>query len=416
MIVSYLKHLFRNGSFLTLFKNFSFLSIIQILGIIYPLITYPYLIRVLGGELYGMVVFAQAIMAYVVIVVNFGFNVSAVRRVSENRNNIDKICEIYSSVTLLKLTILVISLIVLSISCFCFDSKISIIILLLMGLAIEEVFFPIWLFQGLEEMKYITFITFIAKTVYVVLVVTMISSPDHYLRLPLLISVSSIMTSLCALQILKKKGIRFVRVKMSQLHNDFVESLPFFTSRLASVVMERSNVLIIGVFFDYTMVSIYDLCIKVVSIIRTPFGLVSQVIYPHVVRNRNMNIVKKTYYTVIIAGCVISIIVMFCSNLIVQLLSGDNLLGAETYLMIMIWYVPIVGASYILGASTLVVNGLSKEYNLSVVYSLIFYVLMITIFYFFKIINLSTITIAMLLPELFTLLYRRYITQKQQLF
>lgn len=370
----------------------------------------------LGGELYGMVVFAQAIMAYVVIVVNFGFNVSAVRRVSENRNNIDKICEIYSSVTLLKLTILVISLIVLSISCFCFDSKISIIILLLMGLAIEEVFFPIWLFQGLEEMKYITFITFIAKTVYVVLVVTMISSPDHYLRLPLLISVSSIMTSLCALQILKKKGIRFVRVKMSQLHNDFVESLPFFTSRLASVVMERSNVLIIGVFFDYTMVSIYDLCIKVVSIIRTPFGLVSQVIYPHVVRNRNMNIVKKTYYTVIIAGCVISIIVMFCSNLIVQLLSGDNLLGAETYLMIMIWYVPIVGASYILGASTLVVNGLSKEYNLSVVYSLIFYVLMITIFYFFKIINLSTITIAMLLPELFTLLYRRYITQKQQLF
>lgn len=415
-MVNRIRSLFKNQSFLTLFSNFSFLSIIQILGILYPLVTYPYLIRVLGGELYGMVVYAQAIMAYVVIVINFGFNVSAVRRVSENRNSIDKLCEIYSSVTLLKLIILLFSLIVLSSLVFFVDSKIIIIILLLLGLAIEEVFFPVWLFQGLEKMKYITYITFIAKTIYVIMVITIISSPDHFLRLPLLISVSSIITSLCAIYILKKKGIRFVRVKKIQLRNDFVESLPFFASRLSSVVMERTNVLIIGAFFNFTMVSIYDLCIKVVSIIRTPFGLVSQVIYPHVAKTRNMTIVKKTYYTVIAVGSVISIIVMFCSSIIVHLLSADNLIGAESYLRIMIWYVPIVGASYILGASTLVVNGFSKEYNLSVVYSLILYILMIAIFYLFDIINLNTITLAMIVPELLTMLYRRYITKKNNIF
>lgn len=415
-MIGRIRSLFKNQSFLTLFSNFSFLSIIQILGILYPLVTYPYLIRVLGGELYGMVVYAQAIMAYVVIFINFGFNVSAVRRVSENRNNIDKLCEVYSSVTLLKLIILLLSLIVLSFLFFFVNSKIIIIILLLLGLAVEEVFFPVWLFQGLERMKYITYITFIAKTIYVIMVLTVISSPDHYLRLPLLISVSSIITSLCAIYILKKKGIRFVRVKPVRLRNDFVESLPFFASRLSSVVMERTNVLIIGAFFNFTMVSIYDLCIKVVSIIRTPFGLVSQVIYPHVAINRNMSIVKKTYYTVIAIGSVISIIVMFCSSLIVHLLSADNLLGAESYLRIMIWYVPIVGASYILGASTLVVNGFSKEYNLSVVYSLILYILMIAIFYFFDIINLNTITLAMIVPELFTMFYRRYIAKKNNIF
>ena len=416
MITTKLKILLRNGSFITLFKNFSFLSIIQILGILYPLITYPYLIRVLGGELYGMVVFAQAIMAYVVIVVNFGFNVSAVRRVSENRNNKSKLSEIYTSVTVLKLVILLVSMIVLGMISFFFETKINIIMILLFGLAIEEVFFPVWLFQGLEEMKYITFITFIAKTVYVILVVTTISSPEHYLRLPLLISVSCIITSLCALKIIKEKEIWFVRINKNQLKNDFVESVPFFTSRLASVVMERTNVLIIGLFFDYTMVSIYDLCIKVVSIIRTPFGLVSQVIYPHVARNMNMRIVKKAYYSVIAVGSVLSIIVMLSASLIVHLLSGDNLLGADNYLRIMIWYVPIVGASYILGASTLVVNGFSKEYNYSVIYSLVVYIILISLFYLLNIINLSTITVAMLVPELFTLLYRRYVTNKNKIF
>ena len=65
-----------------LVQNFSYLSALQIFNLLIPLITYPYLIRVVGKETYGLVVFAQAIIGYLVILTDFGFNISATREVS----------------------------------------------------------------------------------------------------------------------------------------------------------------------------------------------------------------------------------------------------------------------------------------------------------------------------------------------
>ena len=95
-----------------LLANFTYLSIIEIIGLLLPLITFPYLIRTIGAQKYGIIVFAQTIVAYLVMIVNFGFNVSATRRISENRHNINKINEIYSSVIFQKLLIFIIALVV----------------------------------------------------------------------------------------------------------------------------------------------------------------------------------------------------------------------------------------------------------------------------------------------------------------
>ena len=86
-----------------LLANFTYLSLLEVIGLLLPLISYPYLIRTVGANYYGIVVFAQAIIAYIIIVVNFGFNVSATRRVSESRDNLLKIKQIYSSVVYSKL-------------------------------------------------------------------------------------------------------------------------------------------------------------------------------------------------------------------------------------------------------------------------------------------------------------------------
>lgn len=87
-----------------LLANFTYLSIIEIIGLLLPLITFPYLIRTIGAQKYGIIVFAQTIVAYLVMIVNFGFNVSATRRISENRHNINKINEIVNSTSKCKFT------------------------------------------------------------------------------------------------------------------------------------------------------------------------------------------------------------------------------------------------------------------------------------------------------------------------
>lgn len=405
-MISFLK-LENNKTAKTLFANFTYLSILEIIGLLLPLISYPYVIRTVGADNYGVVVFCQAIIAYVVIIINFGYNVSATRKISENRTNVLKIREIYSSIVYQKLLIFAICLVSGLFVLIFLKYDYSVILLGFIGLCIQEVFFPTWLFQGLERMKFITIITFVAKCSCLILIFLFVHDKKDYACIPVLYSIGGFFTSVLSVIILKKKfDIYFVKVSKYRMKEDFLESLPFFTSRLSAIVMERGNVLVIGTFFSYDMVAIYDLCAKIVSILKTPFSLVAQVIYPNVAKSKNMLLVKKSIKIVLLFGAFVCLFVYLFAPNIILLLSDTSMLGAVSILKIMVLYVPIVGISYLFGASVLVVKGYSREYNLSVVYSVLLYILMLLSFISFSKVNLYTMALAFVAPELFVALYR----------
>lgn len=405
-MISFLK-LENNKTAKTLFANFTYLSILEIIGLLLPLISYPYVIRTVGADNYGVVVFCQAIIAYVVIIINFGYNVSATRKISENRTNVFKIREIYSSIVYQKLLIFAICLVSGLFVLIFLKYDYSVILLGFIGLCIQEVFFPTWLFQGLERMKFITIITFVAKCSCLILIFLFVHDKKDYACIPVLYSIGGFFTSVLSVIILKKKfDIYFVKVSKYRMKEDFLESLPFFTSRLSAIVMERGNVLVIGTFFSYDMVAIYDLCAKIVSSLKTPFSLVAQVIYPNVAKSKNMLLVKKSIKIVLLFGAFVCLFVYLFAPNIILLLSDTSMLGAVSILKIMVLYVPIVGISYLFGASVLVVKGYSREYNLSVVYSVLLYILMLLSFISFSKVNLYTMALAFVAPELFVALYR----------
>ena len=405
-MISFLK-LENNKTAKTLFANFTYLSILEIIGLLLPLISYPYVIRTVGADNYGVVVFCQAIIAYVVIIINFGYNVSATRKIGENRTNVFKIREIYSSIVYQKLLIFAICLVSGLFVLIFLKYDYSVILLGFIGLCIQEVFFPTWLFQGLERMKFITIITFVAKCSCLILIFLFVHDKKDYACIPVLYSIGGFFTSVLSVIILKKKfDIYFVKVSKYRMKEDFLESLPFFTSRLSAIVMERGNVLVIGTFFSYDMVAIYDLCAKIVSILKTPFSLVAQVIYPNVAKSKNMLLVKKSIKIVLLFGAFVCLFVYLFAPNIILLLSDTSMLGAVSILKIMVLYVPIVGISYLFGASVLVVKGYSREYNLSVVYSVLLYILMLLSFISFSKVNLYTMALAFVAPELFVALYR----------
>ena len=400
----------------TLIANFSYLSIIEIIGILLPLISYPYLIRIVGAQSYGVVVFAQAIISYMTIVVNFGFNVSATKQVSENRTDVKTLNKIYSSIIYLKFLLFIICCIILFLILCLIGYEYTFIVICFLGLCVQEVFYPTWLYQGLEDMKFITIITFLSKCSFLLLIFLFIHDADDYVYIPIFYSIGGILTSLVSIILVRKKfNINFVKVPIWQMKQDFRNSLPFFASRLSSVIMERTNVIAIGSFFSYEMVAVYDLCTKIVSILKTPYSLVAQVVYPNVSRNGNMAVIKKILSPLFLSGICLSLLVVLTSRWIVLFLGGEELYDAIFILKLMVWYVPFVGISYLFGASVLVVKNHSKEYNLSVVYSVLLYLIMMVFFYLFNSINLYTMTLTFLLPEIFISLYRVYIAKKYNL-
>ena len=140
----------------TLIENFGYLTLLQICNLLIPLVTYPYLINTLGKNLYGVIIYSQAIVSYLAIFVNWGFNISATKYISINREDSKKINEIVSVVYIVK-TLLLIIVFGFLFLIFLFPEirEYKLLYIFSMWQCIYECLFPIWFFQGIEKMKYI---------------------------------------------------------------------------------------------------------------------------------------------------------------------------------------------------------------------------------------------------------------------
>ena len=95
-MISWLKNKFRNNKLII--QNAGYLSIIEVVRMVMPFVALPYVIATIGGEKYGLAVFAQTIVTYFTIFINWGLDISALRDISVNRNNSNELNKIVSTV------------------------------------------------------------------------------------------------------------------------------------------------------------------------------------------------------------------------------------------------------------------------------------------------------------------------------
>jgi len=97
------------GRFTTVVQNASWLSVFEIMRMAMPFIALPYLIQTVGVTNYGTVVFVQSIVAFFILLINYGFDTSAVRDVSIYRHDKKQLDKIVSAICILKTLIACIS-------------------------------------------------------------------------------------------------------------------------------------------------------------------------------------------------------------------------------------------------------------------------------------------------------------------
>jgi O-antigen/teichoic acid export membrane protein len=398
-----------------LIHNFSFLSILHFFNMILPLITYPYLIGVLGKEVYGLIVYVQAIMAFLVVLIGFGFNISATKEVSIHRNNSKKLSKIVSSVLIIKGILFLLVLVILALLLLVIPKAkgYESLFILTLWMCLYEVVFPIWYFQGTEQMKYITYITMFCRITFLGLIFILIKSPNDYLLVPIINGVGAILAGTSALYIIfGRDKLTFIFPHFRKIKEVFVSSIPFFYSNALVIIKERTNVLIIGMMFSMDEVTYYDLAQKIVEIIRLPFTVVKDTIFPSIAMEKNMLKLKKFYNLSVWFSILINLIIIILSPFIVKLLVGSEMLNAINITRYYSLIIPLSVISMYMGTN-IIIFGKIKIYQNSIFISTVSYVLILFFFYYCTSINSYTVITASFLSLITEIIYRNYHIKKQ---
>lgn len=389
----------------TIIANFSYLSIFQFFNIISPLIAYPYLIKVLGKDIYGLVIFAQAIIYYLAIIVSFGFNISGTKFVSINRNNKDKLSEIVSSIFIIKAILLLLSILLLNIILFYTNQAKGFYILFYLSLwiCVYDVIFPQWYFQGIENMKYITLITLFSRTLFLCLIFIIIDSSKDYLYVPIINGVGAIFAGAISLYIIfYRHRIKFKFQSFSTLSYYLKDSLSIFLSNISVNIYKNTNKVVIGIFLGMTQVTYYDLAERIVNVFKIPHNILSQTIFPRISNERNINFVKVIFKYSVFGTLMLYILLTITSNSIVLYLGGPQMMISVNILYILGLSIPIIAIGNIFGVQSLIAFGLKKEFTKVVLITSILYFILLSAIFLFMDYTVYNVSIVTLMIETFT--------------
>ena len=355
-----------------LIQNFSSLSILQFSNYLFPLITFPYLVRVLGPEKFGLVNFAAAFVAYFNVLTDYGFNLSATQEISVNRENKNKINEIFSSVFLIKLFLFLISgivfvILVLSIPKFSSDSLIYIFSFLIV---FGNVLFPVWFFQGMEEMKYITFINVTVKALWVIAVFILIKSQEDILLLVILNGTSFILIGLVSLVILRLYfSVSFIIPHDEEVKKQLAEGWYIFVSTASITLYTTSNIFILGLFTNNTVVGYFAAADKIRVALQGLFHNASVTIFPYLSKlfkesqQEAISFIKKYLRVSVIIAGILTIFTFVFAKEIILIIVGSKFIPSINVLRIIVFLPIIILLSNIYGIQIMLNLGYKKEFS-----------------------------------------------------
>jgi len=353
-------------------KNFFALSILQVANFIFPMITLPYVTRIFGPEIYGLLNFATSFLVYFSLIVNYGFDLSASREISQNRNNWSKVEEIFNNVLFSKLFLFFIASIFFLVSLFAIQKieEYKALYLIMYFGSIFNIFFPTWFFQGIEKLNITAIFTFIVKLIFTGLIFLLIKSKDDYLLYPLTTIIGQIIVSIISLILITK---RFnIKLKMPltflAIYNTLKEGSKIFLTTVIINLYTTTNLVLLGFLATDYDVGIFSAAQKIIIIIISLItGPIGQSLYPHIgytLSKNYQNGIQKIYESfliVVIITIVPAIIIFIFPSIIINILYGHQFNDAIITLRILAFLPLIIGISNIFGVQGLLNLKKDKE-------------------------------------------------------
>ena len=311
-------------------KNVSMLYLFNIANLIFPLLTLPYLTRVLSVECYGIITYVKSCMVYLAIFLEFGFLLSATKDIVNAKNDSKIISQITGTVTLAKILLSFMAALGLF-AMFSFlpilENNKAFAILSFCAVAITALI-PDYLFRGLNMMDIITYRFITCKAVSVLFTFVLVKNDMDILLIPLLDILSSAIALALSLVYMHQRKIHVAPVSIRCSLTKIRESFTYFISNFATTAFGALCTVLIGVYLNITDVAYWSLCVALTGAAQSLFSPVMTGIYPHMISTRDLLLIKKIlviFMPLIILACAIAYVL---APQLLRLVSGEKYVAA----------------------------------------------------------------------------------------
>lgn len=356
--------------------NFANFGLFQIINYIVPLVTIPYIVRIIGPEKFGILSIAQAITYYLWIITDYGYSISGVQLISQSEKDSKAGSKIVKNVFTIQF----------SINLFCFLLLILIFNIYSPFTAYKEIFIfyffsttanillATWLYTGLEKVKFISSLGFIYRIIYVILIFLLLKSENDYFLVPILYSGSMLIGGFISVSLMVMKfKYRFNRSIPLTCLTFLRQDRQIYISNIFANLYRNSNVLILSIFASEASVGIYSAGEKIVKAIQGTFTPLTQSFYPYISRitktsqSQSIRVIKYTIIFIsVIAGSVAAIIFVF-SDYLTNLAFGENFSATALIIKITSPVILFGVINFVLGIIFMTNYGMKKEFSYSVI-------------------------------------------------
>jgi len=369
-------------------NNFFSLTALQLSNYIIPLLVLPYLARVLGPEKFGLTAFAQAFVFYFILITDFGFNLSATREISINRDSKENISKIFSAVMIIKTFLLLVSFIILMLLVY-FVNKFSTdwnLYLLTFLSVIGSVLFPQWFYQGIEKMKFITIITIGTRVIFTVFILLFVKKTSDYLLYSFLNSAGFLISGLIGFIVsfsLFKVKFRFLLFSEIRFH--FSQGWHIFLSTISISLYTTSNSVLLGFFTNYSIVGYYTVAEKLFKVFQFMGMPFFQAFFPHFSKlyhenkTRAIDSFNKIFKLTILFSSILALMLFFLASPLLILVFGCKYENS-VYVFSMLSFILIPGlGNYMLGIQGMINFGYQEALSKIIIIFGLFHIVLVSL-------------------------------------
>ena len=273
------------GKYRQVIENFFSLSVLNAVNIVLQLITLPYILGVVGKANYGIYAYVFMVIQYIILFSTYGFNFSATKQISQLRDDNSAVTRIYNAVIGCKTVIaLVLVLAVVACSRWVFEESIGFEMFLLgTGMILGDIMNPVWLFQGMEKMKYMTLVNSTSKILFTVLVFFVVRSVDDFYLLILLNSCGYLLAGILSLVLARKQfKVRIALPGVRDMIAQFKDGGAMFGSTFGMTLYRNAHVLILKHLASNEAVGLFSAAEKVIHGFQSVIQPAAQALFPHV--------------------------------------------------------------------------------------------------------------------------------------